>query len=336
MTTNNTSQDAFMGPADKSAFPNKKLGNSTETNKQDVVSVTYEEIGLFPRSFSRVTDRFLQQIFSDVDNLIIHEYRFYRYLFFTTFKSLLILFCVPFLVNLLAKNYIVRPLTEYMWNSRQTEIFLNTYQQKRAFLELKDFEEKLYFESLVSPPPVPVSYYRATPYSLEYGPRKDSQLVINGFIGSADKKTNSIYGNVVENSYKGVWQSHTPYIIKSKIKRSRINTNIRKATDNIFSKKNMLSETKVIHYPSPFTAHTKYSAAIFSMGNSFSNDTKSSDSTLSPMLGIIDNSKKINSIVLKTLGTGNSPYPNSIYLKKKKLNFNNLIIKSEILDFLDN
>jgi hypothetical protein len=72
------------------------------------------------------------------------------------------------------------------------------------------------------------------------------------------------------------------------------------------------------------------------MGNSFSNDTKSSDSTLSPMLGIIDNSKKINSIVFKTLGTGNSPYPNSIYLKKKKLNFNNLNIKSEILDFLDN
>ena len=120
-------------------------------SKQEVVSITYEEIGLFPRSFSRVLDRFLKQVFSDVENLVIQEYRFYRYLFLTTLKCVLILFLVPFLVNFFAKNYLVRPLTEYFWNSKQTEIFLNTYQQKRAFAELKEFEEKLYFESLILP-----------------------------------------------------------------------------------------------------------------------------------------------------------------------------------------
>lgn len=125
--------------------------NNPSDNKQEVVSITYEEIGLFPRSFSRVLDRFLKQVFSDVENLVIQEYRFYRYLFLTTFKSLLILFFVPFFVNFLAKNYVVRPLTEYFWNTKQTEIFLNSYQQKRAFAELKDFEEKLYFESLIYP-----------------------------------------------------------------------------------------------------------------------------------------------------------------------------------------
>ena len=121
------------------------------TPKQEVVSITYEEIGLFPRSFSRVLDRFLKQVFSDVENLVIQEYRFYRYLFLTTLKCLLILFLVPFLVNFFAKSYIVRPLTEYFWNTKQTEIFLNSYQQKHAFAELKDFEEKLYFESLIYP-----------------------------------------------------------------------------------------------------------------------------------------------------------------------------------------
>jgi hypothetical protein len=125
--------------------------NSTKTKGQEVVSITYEEIGLFPRSFSRVLDRFLKQIFSDVENLVIQEYRFYRYLFLTTLKCLLILFFVPFLVNILAKTYIVRPLTEYFWNTKQTEIFLNSYQQKRAFSELKEFEEKTYFESLIFP-----------------------------------------------------------------------------------------------------------------------------------------------------------------------------------------
>nr|YP_009185039.1 chloroplast enveloppe membrane protein [Characiochloris acuminata]ALO63268.1 chloroplast enveloppe membrane protein [Characiochloris acuminata] len=137
---------------------NFSINQNTSVNKgddnlgatrQEVVSITYEEIGLFPRSFSRVFDRFLKQIFSDVENLVIQEYRFYRYLFLTTLKCLLILFIVPFLVNLFAKNYLVRPLTEYFWNTKQTEIFLNSYQQKRAFAELKDFEEKLYFSSLI-------------------------------------------------------------------------------------------------------------------------------------------------------------------------------------------
>lgn len=129
----------------------KNKSSNSPDNKQEVVSITYEEIGLFPRSFSRVLDRFLKQVFRDVENLVVQEYRFYRYLFLTTLKCLLILFFVPFFVNFMAKTYVVRPLTEYFWNGKQTEIFLNSYQQKRAFSELKDFEEKLYFESLIYP-----------------------------------------------------------------------------------------------------------------------------------------------------------------------------------------
>ncbi len=146
-----------LSPFFKENQTNKKNGSRFSTTplkaatKQEVVSITYEEIGLFPRSFSRVLDRFLKQVFSDVENLVIQEYRFYRYLFLTTLKCLLILFFVPFLVNFLAKSYVVRPLTEYFWNTKQTEIFLNSYQQKHAFAELKDFEEKLYFESLIYP-----------------------------------------------------------------------------------------------------------------------------------------------------------------------------------------
>lgn len=126
-----------------------KRDSSYYTDKDKVVSITYEEIGLFPRSFSRVLDRFLKQLFSDVDNLVIQEYRFYRYLFLTTIKTIFILFFVPFLVNFAAKNYVVKPITEYFWNTNHTEIFLNSYEQKRAFAELENFEEKIYFETLV-------------------------------------------------------------------------------------------------------------------------------------------------------------------------------------------
>nr|YP_009532103.1 envelope membrane protein [Volvox africanus]AXZ97329.1 envelope membrane protein [Volvox africanus] len=126
-----------------------KRDSSYYTDKDKVVSITYEEIGLFPRSFSRVLDRFLKQLFSDVDNLVIQEYRFYRYLFLTTIKTIFILFFVPFLINFAAKNYVVKPITEYFWNKSHPEIFLNSYEQKRAFTELEKFEEKIYFETLV-------------------------------------------------------------------------------------------------------------------------------------------------------------------------------------------
>ena len=120
-----------------------------DSSKQQVVSITYEEIGLFPRSFNRVFDRFFKQLFFDVENLVIQEYRFYRYLFLTTVKCVFILLFVPLSINFFAKTYFVRPITEYYWNSHQSEIFLNSYQQKHAFMELQDFEEKLYFESLI-------------------------------------------------------------------------------------------------------------------------------------------------------------------------------------------
>lgn len=146
----------------KSNFNNNKKSISNEIStqnkfkmsdltRQQVLSITYEEIGLFPRSFNRVFDRFFKQLFSDVENLVIQEYRFYRYLFLTTIKCLALLMIVPFLVNLVSKVYLVRPITEFYWNSKQPEIFLNSYQQQRAFAELHEFEEKIYFESLILP-----------------------------------------------------------------------------------------------------------------------------------------------------------------------------------------
>jgi hypothetical protein len=151
---NNKDQDKkliFFKNKDKLINLNSKNRNtrSTSNYRQQVVSITYEEIGLFPRSFNRVFDRFFKQLFFDVENLVIQEYRFYRYLFLTTVKCVFILICVPLTVNFFSKNYLIRPITEYYWNSQQPEIFLNSYMQKRSFNELKDFEEKIYFESLI-------------------------------------------------------------------------------------------------------------------------------------------------------------------------------------------
>jgi hypothetical protein len=169
-------------------FPGKSAANSL---KQQVVSITYEEIGLFPRSFNRVFDRFFKQLFFDVDNLVIQEYRFYRYLFLTTVKCVFILLFVPLSVNFIAKNYFVGPITEYYWNTHQTEIFLNSYQQKRAFNELKNFEEKIYFESLIlSNPDIFILSSSAELRSPNFFPGADKENGVEG-VRAAEKPNGS-------------------------------------------------------------------------------------------------------------------------------------------------
>ena len=111
----------------------------------------YEEIGWVPRSFNRVFDRFFKQLFSDVAKFTIDEYRFYRYLFLSTLKCFFILLFFPFLVNFFCGNFLIRPFIEFCWNQNQGEIFLNAYQQKKAYAELNNFGEMVYFDSLVIP-----------------------------------------------------------------------------------------------------------------------------------------------------------------------------------------
>jgi hypothetical protein len=68
----------FFSPFSKKKLllsPNSPGGRAqrTERSPSAVVSITYEEIGLFPRSFSRVFDRFIKQVFSDVE-IVRHDY----------------------------------------------------------------------------------------------------------------------------------------------------------------------------------------------------------------------------------------------------------------------
>ncbi len=107
-----------------------------------------EQTGLIPRSIIRTFDRFRKQLFPETEKLIIQEFRISRYQFLVSIKCLANLIFVPLIVNYLLKNFLLIPVTENLWNTQHPEIFLNSYQQDRAFHELKKFQEKLYFDYL--------------------------------------------------------------------------------------------------------------------------------------------------------------------------------------------
>lgn len=109
-----------------------------------------EQTGLIPRSIIRTFDRFRKQLVPETQKLILQEFRISRYQFLVSIKCLSNLIFIPLLINYLLKNFLLIPVTENLWNSQQPEIFLNSYQQERAFHELQKFQEKLYFDYLLN------------------------------------------------------------------------------------------------------------------------------------------------------------------------------------------
>jgi hypothetical protein len=109
-----------------------------------------EQTGLIPRSIIRTFERFLKQLLPGAEMLVIQEFRISRYQVIVSVRCFLTLLLVPILVNIFSKTFLITPLVEFLWNQDSNEIFLNSYQQKRALKELYFFEDKIYFESLLT------------------------------------------------------------------------------------------------------------------------------------------------------------------------------------------
>ena len=122
--------------------------NSQNTEK---TQKPIEIIGVIPRSIIRTLNRFLIQLFTNSNILVIQEFRISRYQVRVSLQCLISLIFIPLLVTFLSKTFVVVPLTEYIWNTRQEDIFLNTYLEKKALSELQDFEEQMYFDYFLAP-----------------------------------------------------------------------------------------------------------------------------------------------------------------------------------------
>lgn len=123
----------------------KKVGNGCMKKR------TIEQTGLIPRSILRTFERFRKQLLPGAEMLVIQEFRISRYQVIVSVRCLITLIVVPLLVNLISKSFLIKPGVEYLWNQSHTEIFLNSYQENRALVDLRRFEEKIYFESFVNP-----------------------------------------------------------------------------------------------------------------------------------------------------------------------------------------
>jgi len=170
----------------------------------------FEQTGLVPRSIIRTFDRFRRQLLNGAESSVIQEFRISRYQVLVSVKCFVTLLIIPLVVNFLTKTFLFKPLTEYLWNTQQNEIFLNLYQENRAFSELHDFEEKLFFESLIETQSAP--FARALPLPLrssqghQLSARKEKEI-----LASADSSENNRLSknNTFEES--AIYKTETPF-----------------------------------------------------------------------------------------------------------------------------
>jgi hypothetical protein len=121
-------------------------------------TLAFEKTGLIPRSITRTLDRFFRELSPSTEALIIQEFRISRYQMMGSLRYLSKLLLLPIVISWGMKLYVLGPATTYWWNELHGEIFLNPYQQERAFQEMQAFQETLYFDMLTGEfPPLDAS-----------------------------------------------------------------------------------------------------------------------------------------------------------------------------------
>lgn len=115
----------------------------------------FEQIGLIPRSIVRTFQRFIKQIGLKTDLFAIYEFRVSRYIAIASLQCFFLLILCPWIFHFLIKFFLTTLVFEYkiyaqldkLIGIQKNDIFLNFNQQEQAFLQLKHFSQKIYFET---------------------------------------------------------------------------------------------------------------------------------------------------------------------------------------------
>ena len=147
-----TNLAAWRQQLDIGTPPKERNLNDTQTSavpsSETRRTLAFEKTGLVPRSITRTLDRFRRELSPSTETLIIQEFRISRYQMLASLRYLASLVIIPWLISFTLKTYLVCPIATYWWNESRADIFLNSYQQERAFREMQAFQETLYFEML--------------------------------------------------------------------------------------------------------------------------------------------------------------------------------------------
>lgn len=115
-------------------------------------NITYDSIGLVPRSIIRTISRFTAELRGKSASLVISEFRLAKYQAVASLQYLTCLIFLPWLVSNISKNFFFEPFAENWWNTSHFQIFLCIEQQEKALAELQKIEELLWLDTIMYNP----------------------------------------------------------------------------------------------------------------------------------------------------------------------------------------
>nr|NP_683815.1 envelope membrane protein [Chaetosphaeridium globosum]Q8M9X3.1 RecName: Full=Potassium/proton antiporter CemA; AltName: Full=Chloroplast envelope membrane protein A; Short=CemA [Chaetosphaeridium globosum]AAM96506.1 chloroplast envelope membrane protein [Chaetosphaeridium globosum] len=136
-------------------FFNKKINNTRRFfffNKPSsyTLSLSYESIGLIPRSITRTLSKFQTELLGNSYSYIIQEFRLAKYHTWVSLQYVASLIFLPWLITKLCQNLFLQSWIENWWNTSQSQIFINLSQQTKALQRLQQLEELLWLDMAMS------------------------------------------------------------------------------------------------------------------------------------------------------------------------------------------
>jgi hypothetical protein len=109
--------------------------------------------GFLPRSLFGTLGRIKKDLDPESEKDLIKNYRKSRVRTIVSVRLFLLIVLIPLLTQQISKNFIIGPVVDHFHQNEQIEIFLNINMEEDGLAELKLFQEKLEFNSLLGMAP---------------------------------------------------------------------------------------------------------------------------------------------------------------------------------------
>nr|QUG10545.1 chloroplast envelope membrane protein [Hymenophyllum wrightii] len=109
----------------------------------------YESISLIPRSITRTLSRFRTELVNHSGSLLPSKIELSKYQALASIQYIGYLFLFPFIIPMILKNWFLEPWIKDWWNSSQSQIFLNLFQEERALKRLQEVEGLVWLNEIM-------------------------------------------------------------------------------------------------------------------------------------------------------------------------------------------
>lgn len=136
------------------AFKKTLVDNNSKEPSTETIT---DKTSVLPRSFMRTLNRIKQEIdpqSEDTEEEVVKKFRKSRNKTAISIRFLLILIIIPLLTHQVTKSVFITPLVQkYFDNHPQKVLFINQDMEEEALEELRRYEQRLHFQSMISSAP---------------------------------------------------------------------------------------------------------------------------------------------------------------------------------------